>query len=318
MGSVMLSVKLPISVKVLAVALVAARIVSPAFAQTEQPRIEDAQSDMRPVERQIQSTPKREMTQGFGENPQMYKGLGHGGVDFKNDCGQPIQSRSVGRVVEIGSDPDNGNLVKVKSYDGVTHLYGHTVGAPPVGTSVKTGDVIGTTNLSGHTTGCHEHWATIYPDGKLKDPLKWVQEPNPCPKLFNVPADWGVAICEASATYEADPSLVAAIIWYENRGWPSFDKNVCSGAGACGIAQFTAPTWEAYKPSPDAARSDWKASVAAAAKYLGSMKKCADVRCKAIEYNCGPRCFNKPDSALPSETQDYVRGVSAKYAEFKL
>ena len=313
----MLSVKLPTYVKVFLVALVAARVVSPALAQ-EPPHKETAQVAASTVERQNQTTPKQPMTQGFGENPQMYQGLGHGGVDFKNDCGQPVPSKSVGRVVEVGEEKDNGNFVKVKSYDGVTHIYGHTEGAPPVGTSVKVGDSLGKTNISGHTTGCHEHWGTIYPDGKLKDPLKWMSEPNSCPNLFNVPADWGVQICSSAAKYGADPSLVAAIIWYENRGWPEFDKNVCSGAGACGIAQFTEPTWERYKPSPGAVRNDWRASVDAAANYIGSMKKCADVRCKAIEYNAGGRYFNRPDSELPAETQDYIRGVTDKYAEFKL
>lgn len=260
-------------------------------------------------------TPKQK-TQGFGANPQMYKGEGHGGVDYANSCGGSVEARAIGRVTGIGRAADNGDYVEITSYDGVRHIHGHTDTAVAVGTSVTQGTVIGKTNMSGTSTGCHEHWETIYPDGKKHDPETWLKEPNPCPHLYGVPATWGVVICAASAKYVSDPSLVASILFKENgMAWPGFDKYVCSTAGACGIGQFMPGTWAGHKVDGDGNGvpeiKSWQDNVHTTAAMVGKMKK--DLRGVAVEYNCGPFCQN-PNNG---QTVDYIQGVSKAYATFR-
>ena len=253
------------------------------------------------------------ITQDFGaKNPKLYGNGSHDGLDIGNGCGEAVKSPTNGRVTGLGSNPIYGDHAWITGYDGAQHLLGHTDTSVGVGVSVAKGTVIGHTNLSGKTTGCHLHW-TVKRDGQIIDPKKWQAEPEVCPQLSNVPARWGVPICAASIKYGADPSLVAAIIWVENRGWPATDKFVCSGAGACGVAQFMPKTWEAYKPRPDATRESWSDSIEGAANYLAKMKK--DWRDSAITYNCGPSCIGK---TLPRETQQYVELVAQKYREFSI
>lgn len=63
----------------------------------------------------------------------------------------------------------------------------------------------------------------------------------------NVPEPWRSLIEDASRKPEsasADPNLVAAVLWVENRGWPDYNKEwAVSSAAAAGPWQFIPSTW---------------------------------------------------------------------------
>lgn len=63
--------------------------------------------------------------------------------------------------------------------------------------------------------------------------------------LSNVPEPWRGLISKTAPEYtDADPRLVAATLWIENRGWPQFNKDwAVSPAGAQGPWQFIPSTW---------------------------------------------------------------------------
>lgn len=63
-----------------------------------------------------------------------------------------------------------------------------------------------------------------------------------------VPEPYNAIISAAAAKYGTDPSLVAAVFYWENRGFPSPDKTdwATSGAGAQGPMQFLPSTFAAH------------------------------------------------------------------------
>lgn len=297
------------------VVLAAALLLPPTAGFVETPvKADTAPPIVAPAPKATDYTPsERPVTQKFGNrNKALYGNGAHDGIDLANRCGEPVKSPTNGRVVAVSEDNTYGTHLWIQGYDATKHLLGHTSVSVAVGNSVVKGTVVGTTNNSGHSTACHTHWTTVR-NGKIFDPAVWIKEPEVCANLTNVPAQWGVPICAAATKYGADPSLVAAILWYENRGWPATDKNVCSHAGACGIAQFMPKTWEAYGVDGDgdgkADRANWLDSIYASAHYIGKMKK--PPKEAAIEYNCGPACKMNP------ETADYIQGVLGKYNEFR-
>lgn len=76
---------------------------------------------------------------------------------------------------------------------------------------------------------------------------------NASADLSNVPDPWNSLISNTASKYpEADPRLVAATLYIENRGWPDYDKNwATSSAGAAGPWQFISSTWNSMGTDGD-------------------------------------------------------------------
>lgn len=102
------------------------------------------------------------VTQGFGQNPQIYSqfGLaGHNGIDFGCDVGTTIYAPHDG-VATVKDDGANGYGLSVV-IDGPTRrsLLGHLSETNVVtGQSISQGDPIGKSGQSGFSTAPHLHW----------------------------------------------------------------------------------------------------------------------------------------------------------------
>jgi len=108
-----------------------------------------------------------QITQAFGENPEVYKifGLrGHNGADYGavGPDPVPILAAHDGTVSEVGYDEKGyGNFVRIEGLAWIT-LYGHMKdGSIRVfsGQRVKAGDRIGDMGSTGFSTGRHLHFA---------------------------------------------------------------------------------------------------------------------------------------------------------------
>lgn len=114
------------------------------------------------------------ITQYFGntpfasQNPQVYNGSGHNGIDLGAPVGTAIYSAADGTVVGTGNtDADcagasYGKWVLIKHGNGLTTLYAHlsSIGVSS-GQSVTQGQKIGLSGNTGYSTGPHLHF-TVY------------------------------------------------------------------------------------------------------------------------------------------------------------
>lgn len=109
---------------------------------------------LRPVDSQL--------TQGFGENPQLYARFGqpgHNGLDFGCPLGTPVRAAASGKVVRRRVDPQGYGRYLMLEHAGYHTLYAHLesweVG---LGESVQAGQVIARSGNSGFSTGPHLHF----------------------------------------------------------------------------------------------------------------------------------------------------------------
>ena len=114
------------------------------------------------------------ITQYFGntafstQNPQVYNGSGHNGLDFGVSVGTPIYSALAGTVLGTGntdtacSGVSYGKWVLIKHPNGLTTLYGHlSVINVSDGDKLTTHQKIGLSGNTGYSTGPHLHF-TVY------------------------------------------------------------------------------------------------------------------------------------------------------------
>lgn len=114
------------------------------------------------------------ITQYFGntpfasQNPQVYNGSGHNGVDFGTKVGTPLLAAADGVVLGTGntdsacSGVSYGKWVLIRHTNGLTTLYAHlSVIQAQTGQNVKAGDKIGLSGNTGYSTGPHLHF-TVY------------------------------------------------------------------------------------------------------------------------------------------------------------
>lgn len=114
------------------------------------------------------------ITQYFGktafatQNPQIYNGNGHNGIDLRASVGTPIRAALAGTVKGVG-DTDTvcprasyGKWVLIEHANGLTTLYAHLslIRVNP-GQSVGTREIIGYSGNTGYSTGPHLHF-TVY------------------------------------------------------------------------------------------------------------------------------------------------------------
>lgn len=114
------------------------------------------------------------ITQYFGntpfasQNPQVYSGSGHNGIDFGIKVGSPIYAAAAGIVLGTGNTDDScngvsyGKWVLVKHTNGLTTLYAHlSVIQVKTGDGVASRQKIGLSGNTGYSTGPHLHF-TVY------------------------------------------------------------------------------------------------------------------------------------------------------------
>lgn len=114
------------------------------------------------------------VTQYFGntkfarDNPQLYGGTGHNGIDFRASVGTPLKAASSGEVVGTGntdtvcSGASYGKWVLLRHTNGLSTLYAHlSVISVSAGDTVQSGSVIGYSGNTGYSTGPHLHF-TVY------------------------------------------------------------------------------------------------------------------------------------------------------------
>ncbi len=118
------------------------------------------------------------ITQYFGntpfatQNPQIYNGHGHSGVDFAASPGTPIKAARSGVVLGTGNtdltcpNASYGKWIFIKHDDGLSTIYAHlSVIGVTQGQMVTTGQVIGYSDTTGYATGPHLHFGVFASSG---------------------------------------------------------------------------------------------------------------------------------------------------------
>jgi murein DD-endopeptidase MepM/ murein hydrolase activator NlpD len=118
------------------------------------------------------------ITQYFGNtpfatrNPQIYKGKGHPGIDFRASVGTRVKAAASGVVDGVG-DTDlvrgcysYGKWILIRHDNGLSTLYAHLslVSVSP-GERLNTGDAIGYSGSTGYSTGPHLHFGVYATQG---------------------------------------------------------------------------------------------------------------------------------------------------------
>ncbi|MBU3925746.1 peptidoglycan DD-metalloendopeptidase family protein [Patescibacteria group bacterium] len=125
------------------------------------------------------------ITQYFGntpfatQNPQVYNGMGHNGIDFRASIGTPIKSSNSGVIIGIG-DTDKqcggvsyGKWVLIEHPNNLSTLYAHlSLIKVSNGQQIETGQIIGYSGNTGYTTGPHLHFAVFASQGVKVDQIK--------------------------------------------------------------------------------------------------------------------------------------------------
>lgn len=118
------------------------------------------------------------ITQYFGntpfatQNPQIYNGGGHNGIDLRASVGTPVKSASDGRVAAWG-DTDRacagvsyGKWVLVEHDNNLSTLYAHlSYVQVSVGEALKSGQTLGYSGNTGYSTGPHLHFTVFATKG---------------------------------------------------------------------------------------------------------------------------------------------------------
>lgn len=114
------------------------------------------------------------ITQYFGttpfstQNPQVYNGSGHNGIDFGVKVGTPILAAAAGTILGTGNTDAScngvsyGKWVLIKHNNGLATLYAHlSVISVKAGDTITSRQKIGLSGNTGYSTGPHLHF-TVY------------------------------------------------------------------------------------------------------------------------------------------------------------
>lgn len=104
--------------------------------------------------------------QGFGVNPDTYRGLGmpgHNGWDFPANTGHDVYAPEAG-VISAGEDASGyGHFLKLQGDSGWQHIFGHLLNYVVSAGRVSEGQLIAHVDSTGFSTGPHLHWGTRPP-----------------------------------------------------------------------------------------------------------------------------------------------------------
>lgn len=107
------------------------------------------------------------LTQGFGENPDVYAQFGkpgHNGLDYGLPNGTPVLAAADGTVLKTGYEEKGYGHYVIMQHNGFQTLYAHfgkivTASGKPV----QAGELIGYSDNSGFSTGPHLHFELRIP-----------------------------------------------------------------------------------------------------------------------------------------------------------
>ncbi|WP_144938661.1 CHAP domain-containing protein [Rothia kristinae] len=137
-----------------------------------------------------------------------------------------------------------------------------------------------------------------------------------------IPKEYVEDIKNAAKVSGVPASVLAAQIQQES----GFNPNVCSPAGACGIAQFIESTWQKYGHGAD--RSDPHAGIRAQGEYMRDLMNTiagvskssgkSQVELALAAYNAGEGAVLQNQGIPPyAETQNYVRLIMASAEKYR-
>ncbi len=116
------------------------------------------------------------LTCGFGYRQSPFTGLRefHRGVDVSTKPGTPVIAPADGVVVEVGNDPDYGEIIRLDHGLGHKTFYAHlSEVVVKKGQKVHRGQMIGKVGNTGRSTGPHLHYE-VHLNGTAVNPLRYV------------------------------------------------------------------------------------------------------------------------------------------------
>ncbi len=118
------------------------------------------------------------ITQYFGntafatQNPQVYSGHGHDGIDIAAPIGTPVYAALTGTVFATGNTDavpgcySFGKWVMLQHGDGINTMYAHLSEIDvSKGQLLRAGDLLGLSGMTGYATGPHLHFGVYASDG---------------------------------------------------------------------------------------------------------------------------------------------------------
>jgi soluble lytic murein transglycosylase-like protein len=122
---------------------------------------------------------------------------------------------------------------------------------------------------------------------------------------------WGKEIQVASAKYDVDPALIAAVIEQESGGKP----DIQSPAGAIGLMQLMPRTAKELGVNP----YDPVQNINGGTKYLAAqLQRFGSVDMALAAYNAGPENVFNFRYMYIAETQNYIRNVPTLMNKYQL
>ncbi|MEW5907661.1 MAG: peptidoglycan DD-metalloendopeptidase family protein [Patescibacteria group bacterium] len=125
------------------------------------------------------------ITQYFGntpfatQNPQVYNGQGHNGIDLRASIGTPVKAAGDGTITAIGDTDQScygvsfGKWILISHPNNLSTLYAHlSLIRVSIGQSVKAGNIIGYAGTTGYTTGPHLHFSVYATPGVKIDQIR--------------------------------------------------------------------------------------------------------------------------------------------------
>ena len=125
------------------------------------------------------------ITQYFGntefatQNPQIYGGKGHNGIDLRASIGTAIKAAADGYIVDVGNTDaacrgvSYGEWALIEHQNNLSTLYAHlSLIKVKKGDNIKRGQIIGYSGNSGYATGPHLHFAVFASKAVKVDFLK--------------------------------------------------------------------------------------------------------------------------------------------------
>jgi|YNPNPStandDraft_1061719.scaffolds.fasta_scaffold00228_20 murein DD-endopeptidase MepM/ murein hydrolase activator NlpD len=116
------------------------------------------------------------LTCGFGYRQSPFTGLRefHRGVDISTKPGTPVIAPADGVVVEVGTDHDYGEIIRLDHGLGYRTFYAHlSETVVKKGQRVHRGQMIGKVGNTGRSTGPHLHYE-VHLNGTAANPLRYV------------------------------------------------------------------------------------------------------------------------------------------------
>ncbi len=151
------------------------------LADQQEKSLQGLEGELREKRKLLSSTPSIWPTQGFltcafGFRQSPFTGLKefHRGLDVSSKVGTPVIAPAEGVVVEVGTDKDFGEAVRIEHGFGYTTFYAHlSETVVKKGQRIHRGQMIARVGNTGRTTGPHLHYE-LHVNGLPVNPLRYI------------------------------------------------------------------------------------------------------------------------------------------------